>query len=224
VTLLPDRPVGEVLRPSGTAPYWSPGTAIWWHYRRASWQPGAPETIRPMRVIRDDASGLVAWLAPGTPVVRPVLADGRDLRSVPADEMFAAARASRTDTWGRQGVLKIAPTGQPWSVWLFWDPGWTFECWYVNLEDPHRRSPDAVVSQDHVLDLVVSPDRSVRRKDEDELAAAVRQGRYDQADADRFLADAASVEDLIDRWAPPFDQGWENWRPDPGWPVPTLPS
>jgi hypothetical protein len=29
---------------------------------------------------------------------------------------------------------------------------------------------------------------------------------------------------MIERWEPPFSDGWENWRPDPAWPLPVLPD
>ncbi len=207
-------------RASGTPPYWEPGDVVQWRYRRASWADGDAETVRPVRVIQDDVDGLAVWLAPGTPILRPVLADGRELRDVDADTMFASGRAQRRDVWRGEGIVKVAPTGAPWSVWLFWQPGHDFDGWYVNLEDPHVRRGSELVTQDHVLDVVVGPDRSVARKDEHELAAAVRQGRYSARDAARFEANAAEVEDLVRTWESPFCDGWEGWCPDPSWPVP----
>ena len=124
----------------------------------------------------------------------------------------------------RPGVLKVAPTGVPWSVWHFWNADWTFRGWYVNLEDVHLRDEISVASQDRVLDLWVEPDRHVRWKDEDELEAAVEAGRYSATDAERFRADARMVEQLVVRWGSPFADAWEDWRPDPEWPVPNLPG
>jgi Protein of unknown function (DUF402) len=199
------------------------GTEILWRYRSSR---SAVESVRPMRVVRDDAAGLVAWLAPGTAILRPALADGSELRSVPLADRFDYARhgrASRLDTWQGQGVLKIAPTGAPWSVWLFWSEGWDFRGWYVNLEELHERIDHAVVTQDHVLDIVVAPDRTTRRKDEDELEIAVAGGRYSAAAADGFRRDAAAAEDVVRRWGSPFCDHWEDWRPDPGWPAAPLP-
>lgn len=212
------------MRPSGTPPYWAPGTPIQWRYRRIV--PGyvGPETLRPMRVVQDDEATLVAWLAPGTPLLRPVLPDGRELRSVPAVEMFRAERAMRRDRWQGPGILKVAPTGAPWSVWYFWDASWAFSGWYVNLEDPHQRDALSVATQDHVLDLQVAPDRSIRWKDEDELVAAVVAARYSGEDANRLRADARAVEKIVRGWGPPLCDGWEDWRPDPGWSVPELPA
>jgi hypothetical protein len=206
---------------SGPA-YWQPGETILWRYTR----PRHPsESLRPMRVVRDDADGLVAWLAPGTPVLRPVLADGRDLRSVPVAERFDVdrhGRANRLDSWHGHGVLKVAPAGVPWSVWLFRNET-GFRGWYVNLESVHERADHQVVTEDHVLDVVVTPDRRAERKDEDELAAAVAAGRFTAAEAAAIEGDAATVEDVVRRWAPPFSDGWEDWVADPSWPRPDLP-
>jgi hypothetical protein len=212
------------MRPSGAPPYWATGTHVLWRYRRIV--PGyvGPETTRPVTVVQDDASALVAWLAPGTQMLRPVLPDGRELRSVSPLEMFRAERAVRRDRWQGTGILMIAPTGAPWSVWYFWDADWAFRGWYVNLEDVHVRDELSVATQDHVLDLQVAPDRSIRWKDIDELEAAVAAGRYSPADAVRFQADAHAAEELVRRWEPPFSDGWEEWRPDPGWSTPELPA
>lgn len=202
--------------------YWSPGETVLWRYTN----PKHPtETVRPVRVVRDDADGLVAWLAAGTPLLRPVLADGSDLRTVPVAERFDVeghGRANRLGVWRGHGILKVAPAGAPWSVWLFWnDDG--FRGWYVNLESVHQRGDHELVTQDHVLDVVVTPDREVRRKDEDELAAAVTVGRFTAAEAAAFEQDAADVEDVVRRWGPPFCAGWESWAADPAWPLPQLP-
>jgi hypothetical protein len=203
---------------------WAPGETVIWRYAR----PGhTSESVRPMRVVRDDSHGLAAWLPAGTPLLRPVLADGGDLRSVPVAERFDVdrhGRANRLDTWRGHGILKVAPMGVPWSVWLFWGDGGDFRGWYVNLESVHERRDHEVLTEDHVLDVVVHPDRTVARKDEDELAAAVRAGRFTATEAAAIEDDAATVEDLVHRWGSPFSDGWELWRPDTSWPVPVLPA
>jgi hypothetical protein len=51
-------------RPLGVPPFLEPGDVVMWRDRDHAWQPGRPETASPMRVVRDDESGLVAWLAP----------------------------------------------------------------------------------------------------------------------------------------------------------------
>ena len=67
-------------------------------------------------------------------------------------------------------------------------------------------------------------DRRTAALGEDELVEAVRQGRYTAEQATRFEADADAVEQIVAAWGSPFCDGWETFRPDPGWPVPGLPE
>ncbi|MHB1475667.1 MAG: hypothetical protein ACYCV4_19000, partial [Dermatophilaceae bacterium] len=60
-----------------------PGEHIWWHYHGRNWTPGMPHWLDPMTVVRDDSQSLVAWLAPGTVVLKVVLDTGEDVRSAP---------------------------------------------------------------------------------------------------------------------------------------------
>jgi len=96
-----------------------------------------------------------------------------------------------------------------------------FEGWYGNIEEPHVRDANDVYSRDYVLDVWVEPDRTVSRKDEDELVLAVEAGRYTPDEAARITAVASEIEGFVADWGAPFSDGWETFRPDPGWPVPT---
>jgi predicted RNA-binding protein associated with RNAse of E/G family len=117
--------------------------------------------------------------------------------------------------------LRIAPAGRPWSVWLMFSAG-VFSGWYVNLEQPHVRTDRAVLTSDHVLDVVVAPDRTVTLKDEDELAIAVTQGVFSPSEAAAISADAASILALVDFWGSPFCDRWEHFIPEPAWPIATF--
>ena len=201
-----------------------PGEHLWWHYRRSTWKPGMPENIGPMTVVRDDPRALVAWLAPGTVILKSVLDTGEDLRAAPLTERFLRQRSMARTVWRGEGILRIAPARMPWSVWLFWEPGWQFAGWYINLETPIRREGRHVYAEDHALDVWVTPDRICHRKDEDELAAAVTQGRYSSEDAAAVARNADSAEAVVASWQSPFSDGWEDWRPDPSWTMPPLPD
>jgi hypothetical protein len=109
-------------------------------------------------------------------------------------------------------------------VWLFWEPGWRFKNWYVNLEEPLVRWADGVDSEDHFLDISVHPDRSWHWRDEDEFAQAQRDGLMDAGTAERVRAAGRAAVDVIRAWGPPFADGWQHWRPDPSWAVPSLPE
>jgi hypothetical protein len=220
---MPETTDSPRLRPSGTPPFWRPGEQVWWRYRRPRWSPGDPETVHPVTVVRDDAEALVAWIAPGTPVAVPRRPDGRGLREAPLEEMFTARRVQAFGTWFGRGNIRYAPTGRPWSVWLFWEDDGSFSGWYVNLEDPHVRDARNVYSTDHVLDVEVEPDGRITMKDEHELVAAVDQGRFTPTEAERYHADAQAAVAEAAAGRPPYDEDWAGFRPDPAWPVPALP-
>ncbi|MBF4161863.1 DUF402 domain-containing protein [Nocardioides acrostichi] len=207
------------LRPSGTRPFWSPGARITWHEGAGplgtgplAIDPDQPHFASPVTVVSDDPDSLVVWLPVGTPVLRAERADGRSKRDDPTT-LFTAEMVQGYGVHEQYDQLRIAPTGQPWSVWILREPGAPgHACWYVNLEAPHRRDARGVFTSDHVLDLVVGPDCSGAPKDEDELGLAVAQGVFSAQQARRIVRDCARVERLVEQWASPFCDGWERWR------------
>jgi Protein of unknown function (DUF402) len=208
-----------------TLDFWEPGTTIQWIYEGTGRHSAKPN-VRPMTVVRDDEAGLVAWLAPGTPLIKPVLTDGREVRLAGPRDMFIADRVLKLDVWRGTGILKVAPARKPWSVWHFWAADGTFRGWYVNLEAIHRRDTAArrTSTVDHVLDLWVNPDRTVEWKDEDELEGAVASGRFTTAEAERIIADGHAADKEIAGWTSPFADGWPDWRPDADWRLPEAPT
>ena len=209
----------DVPRAAG---HWAPGTPILWRYRENG---GARIHIaRPVTVVRDDAELLAVWMAPGTECVKPVLADGTPVHREPLATRYTRPRTVLRDQWSGTGVLKLARPGEPWSVWLFWEPGWRFKNWYVNLEEPLVRWAGGVDSEDHFLDIAVQPDRVWEWLDEDEFAQAQRDGLMDAARAGRVREAGQAAIGVIDAWGSPFSDGWEHWRPDPSWTIPSLPQ
>ncbi|WP_460802135.1 DUF402 domain-containing protein [Microbacterium sp. GXF6406] len=201
--------------PSGApfAPRFTPGETILWQYSRH---------VEAVRVVRDDERGLVIWIPAGSERLESAPADGRRTRDVPVHERFSIPWVMRETTWRGQGVLRVAPTGKPWSIWFFRAPDGTPAGVYVNLELPHRRiggTSPSIYSRDLVLDLWIEAEHpgseDVWLKDADELAAAVDQGRFTsaQAEAVRTLADHATRE-VIASGAWPLDEGWDTWNPD----------
>ncbi len=166
---------------------------------------------------------LAVWMAPGTECVKPELADGTPVDREPLATRYTKPRTTVRAEWTGHGVLKLARPGEPWSVWLFWDRHWRLRNWYVNLEEPRRRWPGGVDSEDHFLDIVVYPDRSWEWRDEDEFAQAQQAGLLDAAQAERVRAAGQAAIRLISAWDPPFCEGWVDWRPDPHWRTPRLP-
>jgi predicted RNA-binding protein associated with RNAse of E/G family len=123
-------------------------------------------------------------------------------------------------------MVRVHPVGRPYAVLRAWlgDEA-AFSGWYVNLEQPWRRTPIGFDTRDHLLDVVVDDDLDGWRfKDDDELAWATEVGIYDAGQA-ASIRDAGrrAIEDVeVRRW--PFDEAaWESLVPDPTWPVPELP-
>ncbi|MEW1694524.1 DUF402 domain-containing protein [Streptomyces sp. NPDC093249] len=202
--------------------HWAPGDHILWRYRGNG--TGAVHICRPVTVVRDTPGLLAVWMAPGTECVRPVLTDGTSVHDEPLATRYTAARTTERARWSGSGVLKLARPGEPWSVWLFWDRGWRFRSWYVNLEEPQVRWAGGVDSEDHFLDISVYPDRSWLWRDEDEFAQAQRSGLMGPEQAGRVRTAGQLAVDRINSWGAPFADGWEDWRPDPEWKVPQLPA
>ncbi len=204
---------GEDWRPAGSGPFLSAGDPVMWRYGRA---------IDPMRVVRDDERGLVAWLANDAEMIAWHPADGRSVRDVPLAARFTVDRAPVVERWRGGGVLRIAPTGRPWSVWLFWEDDGRFAGHYVNLELPHTRRGGETATRDLTLDVWLEADGELWIKDADEVEAAVRAGRYTQPQADEIHAAAEWARaDLVAKRDWPLDEEWIDWRPPTGWaPVP----
>lgn len=211
-------------RPSGSPPFWPAGAQIMWREGDGPLGTGAtivdpsvPHFAQPVTVVRDDPAALIVWLPTGTPVLRAARADGLGKRDDPATT-FTAELVQDRGVHAHFDQLRIVPSGCPYSVWVFFteDTG--------EFVKPHVRDEDTVYTSDHVLDLVIEPDRSLVRKDEDELLLAVEQGVFDTTAAAAIEADAAAVEALVADRGSPFCDEWERFRPGPDWPIPALPG
>ena len=118
---------------------------------------------------------------------------------------------------GRRPQLRVTRRGDPYSVFLFQHDDGRLRGWYVNLERPQRRTELGFDYEDELLDVWVALGAEPELLDEDELEEAVARGFFSVERADAVRANAEGV--LAD---PPWPTGWEDWRPQPGWQVPTL--
>jgi hypothetical protein len=165
-----------------------------------------------VRVVRDDDL-LVTYTPTGTPFAFP---DG----NWPGGRHPWHGRSA----WTGHGVLALHRPGDAYAVFIFWEgPERRLACWYVNFQDPFRRTTIGFDTLDHELDLVVEPDGSRWLKDEDSLDLRVADGRFTAAEADAIREEAARLEAELTargRW---WD-GWAEWQPPPGWTAAELPA
>jgi len=195
---------------------WSSGDQIVMRYlndRRISF-------ARPVTVVEDTDERVVLYLAARTPTKRRVRLDGTPIpRETPYADRFGQPWRLGDGVWGHSDVVLVSPPRAAHSIWLFFDPARTHRGWYVNLQEPLRRTAVGFDSVDHVLDLWIEPDGKWAWKDEDELQAAVEVGRFTPEEA---AAIRAKGERVVCEW--PIPTGLEAWRPDPAWPIPQLPA
>jgi hypothetical protein len=52
----------------------------------------------------------------------------------------------------------------------------------------------------------------------------VETGLFSAEQAREFRAAGESAIERIEAWSAPFNEGWEDWRPDPDWPLPQVPA
>jgi hypothetical protein len=192
---------------------WSPGDAI---VLRELWR-GRVFAARPATVV-GDTPGLMAFFVPArVPCGVPVGDDGRELR-LPDGPWHLEVRER-----GSSPVLSFSWPTAPYAV-LRWSTRGETVAWYVNLQDPLRRTAIGFDTTDHVLDAIVDLDGTWRWKDEAELAQAVERGLFTPDDAATFRVEGERAIGQIQRRESPFDRDWASWNPDPAWSAPSLPD
>jgi len=124
--------------------------------------------------------------------------------------------------WHSKRILHLTTFGASHALDLHWDHATgRFLGWYVNLQEPLRRSPLGFDTFDQMLDIWIEPDGSWRWKDWDELVEAERVGLFT---TDEAAAIRAEGERVIAKLGTLLPTGWEDWQPDPAWSRPALPE
>lgn len=197
---------------------WSSGSQIL--YREVAH--GKVWTARPVTVIQD-AQDLVALLI-GTGTHWKICAPvdpGADLLSCKAN---LRPWQLNDAVWSFGDTLVLISPGKRHAVYVMWDGQQEFVGWYVNLQEPIRRTSLGFDYLDQELDIVVSPDLQWRWKDRDHLEEAQRLGLYTPEQAGDIVQEGLQVVDDIRRKAVPFDGSWNDWKPPSDWTIPSLPD
>ena len=174
---------------------------------------------RPYTIVEDTPQRLIIYMGVGVRWMRPVR---RNSSAIRGRELHWTLREA---VWPIE-ALRIVTPGRHHSVLLLWTEGFReFLKWYVNLEDPLTHSAVGFDYLDQFLDIEIAPDLSAWNwKDEDELEDAVANGLMTPQRADLIRAEGIRVIETLDKKAPPFDEQWHLWRPDPQWKSLGLPA
>jgi hypothetical protein len=193
-------------------PVWEPGDIVVLRYLSR----GKPVGAVPVRAVATDGA-LALWLGAGT-ITAWVGVGGRHIRDVPLVERFTQPWEPVEHAWRGDGVVILQAPSRAYSTWHFRANG-RFAGWYVNLEAVWQPFALGFDTEDHILDVWVERDGTWRWKDEDELEVALETGFVTPEEAAAIRAEG---ERVVAEW--PFPTGWEDWEPDPSWPVPRLPA
>ena len=194
-------------------------------YRRdVAWQRGEiivhreiwrdrPWIASPVVVVEDSPELLVTYLPEEAPFVFPPNADGRP-------HPWAGKRH-----WEGHGMLALRRPGEACSVMHFWQaPERRFAGWYLNLEEPFRRTATGYDTQDLELDVWIPVDEDWRFKDEDMLEQRVSEGRFTEEQATAIRALGEQIGTRLDRGERWWDEQWASFEPDPAWRAPAFPG
>lgn len=186
---------------------WEPGDSI---VRREVWR-GQPKVAWGGIAVADSPELLALYMPEGSPLAF-------------APDFFGAPHPwSDKDRWEGHGVLQLQRPGEMHAVWVFWQGAEReLGAWYVNIQEPFRRTSLGVDTQDLELDIVVSPGGSWRYKDDKKLEGWIERGRWTPAEVAEIRAEGRRVARLLDQGERWWSDGWADWRPDPDWPHPTL--
>jgi hypothetical protein len=188
---------------------WLPGRQI---VRREIWR-GLPWIAVVAVVVADTDDLLASYIPSRSPFAFPPSADGRPHPWL-----------GRTH-WEGNGVLMLQRPGEAYAVWHFWQGAErAFNGWYLNLQEPFRRSAIGYDTQDLELDVWVPLEGDWQFKDEELLEVRVSDGRYTPEKAERIRALGGEIGAMLDRGERWWDDAWAAFTPDPTWDVPSFPE
>jgi hypothetical protein len=194
-----------------------PGEAVALRYVTTD---GRIEMCWPCRVVEDNGDVVALFIAAGSPYKAGPKRTAAEKRRRPRAPLPPDEYVWRYDT------LRLMLPGRAHSVSIVWggDPAGarTLLKYFVNLEEPFRRTAVGFDTQDHTLDVEVTPTLAWRWRDEDELANHVAEGFYTAELAAAARAEGERVIDAIERREHPCLRNWPDWRPPASWPRPAF--
>jgi hypothetical protein len=192
--------------------YWETGTKIvyWEVWRGQVW------TAMPVTVVQDTPDLIVLYLCAGT---RWKLPEGEDFLG-----LLQVGDWQLRDIVTAGSCLYLIPPGEAYAVRTMGGLGrQEIAGWYVNLQEPVRRTALGFDFMDHALDVVVAPDLSEWRwHDEDELREAQEMGLFSVRLVRQIRATGERIVEQIKTKSFSVINGWDKWLPPPEWPIPDL--
>lgn len=180
---------------------------------------GRIEMCWPCRVAVDRDDVVALFIAAGSPYKAGPKRTAAEKRRQPRAGLPPDEYVWRNDT------LRLLAPGRSHSVSLSWQhEGGTRRLlkYFVNMEEPFRRTAIGFDTQDHTLDIEFTPALAWHWRDEQELANHVAQGFYTAELAAAARAEGERVIDAMRRREHECLRGWAEWSPPPEWRIPAF--
>jgi len=172
----------------------------------------------PAIVVQDTPDLLALYLPAGT------IGKTTEKRITPQDMMSPERINLVNHVWVKTDVLFLTAPEDVFCIYAMWKSG-TRElvCWYINLQEPTRRTSIGIDTLDNILDIVVSPDMTEWRwKDTNEFEEAQKIGLYSTEKARKIWAEGERAVRLLASERRSFYEGWKEWQANPEWKHPKL--
>ncbi len=197
---------------------------------RTTFQPGEVVVLRnvlrgevrwaaTMRVVEDSGDFVALFLDIGTHY--RVIADAAGAHT----RDFVHSVGTTELIWEQHRALQLIRFGDWHATIPMWREDGEFVGWYINFQEPLRRSNDGFVTMDLSLDMLIWPDgQRWSWKDEDEFADGIAAGWYTEELLTDLKRRGLEIAEAARRGDPPFGDHWPRWKPDLSWAVPEPPT
>ena len=200
--------------------HWSQGETV--VVRNIARSDGGVSAAMAAIAISDDDEALALYIPAGTVAKDNYVVEEAERVSAVGTLPPARERPFVERVWQVPTIRLYLPR-TAFSVWLFFRKDGAFASWYGNLEAPYARTPIGIDTQDHALDIVADAQGRWSWKDEAEFARRLALG-LDSPDHQAAVREAGrGFIARLEAGAPPFDGGWQSWRPPQEWQARPLP-
>lgn len=110
------------------------------------------------------------------------------------------------------------------SYWPHFQGPDRFRGWKADIHSLPVRTDRGFDYTDDSLDLILTPDREVLRKDEAHFQMLVDASVYSSSEAKEIYRVYEEAEQAAKERRFPFDESLVDWRPNPSWTIPIAPA